>query len=104
RREALLEQRAREDGHPAEDAAVIVDRRDLPRLPGDQHDLPVFPQKDGVAHVLRGIEADAVEVAFGLRGESFDERKRSGTIRRLRGLDQEVTAGFREREWEKYNS
>ena len=88
RREPLLEKCAGEDRHSAEHAAVVVDRSDLPLLPGDQHDLPVFPEKDRVADVLRGIETDAIEVALRFRRDPFDERERRRPVGGLRGLDQ----------------
>ena len=91
RREPLFEKGTGEHRHSSEDAAMIMNRRDLTRFPSDEHHFPVFPEKDRVADVLRRVEADAVEVPLRLAREQLDEAVRRRPLGRLAGVSQHFT-------------
>jgi hypothetical protein len=90
RGEAFLEERAREDGHPAEDAAMVVDGSDLAAFPRDQHHFPVFPEQDPVADIPRRIEPHPVQVPLGLASDALDETSGRGALRGAVGVDENL--------------
>ena len=77
-------------------AAVVVDRRDLAGLPGDQHDLPVVPEQDGVSQVAIRRELDTVDVAFGLARDALAETARRRPLRPRGGVANHLLNRFGE--------
>jgi hypothetical protein len=79
-RESLFDDRTGQDRHAAQHAAVVVNWRDLTRLPADDHDLPVLPEEDGVPNVMGRVEAHAFEIPIRLRSQTSRQARGGGSL------------------------